>query len=73
LDRRPQIIAPNCVCSDPRGEGKTYAEIATLMDSGSQMQTPALKAIFGFIGTILTGFMGSLVFAAFLKKNPAGA
>jgi len=54
-------------------EGKTEAEAAALIEMASQFQTPLFQALFGFIGTVMTGAVASLIIAAIARKKPAVA
>jgi hypothetical protein len=58
-----------------RMAGKSEPEIKTLLDAQAPMQTPFFSALFGFLGTVVTGFVISLAVGAFLhgKKEQAPA
>jgi hypothetical protein len=45
------------------------ADIKTALDNQARMQTPFMQAFSGFIGTVITGFVISLVAGAFLRKK----
>ncbi|TAK56718.1 MAG: DUF4199 domain-containing protein [Bacteroidetes bacterium] len=52
-----------------RGEGKSETEIETAIQAAMVMQTPFLQALFGLIGTVVTGLIVSLVVAIFYRKK----
>jgi len=52
-----------------RAEGKAATEIKAILDSQAPMQTTFMQALFGFIGTMVTGFVVSLIAGASLKKK----
>jgi len=52
-----------------KAAGKTDAEIAAEVEMAAQFQTPVMQAIFGFIGTVFTGLIGSLIIGAFYRKK----
>lgn len=52
-----------------RANGKSEAEIAADLEASAQFQTPVMQALFGFIGTIFTGLVGSLIIGAFVRKK----
>jgi hypothetical protein len=49
--------------------GKSEIEIEKLLEENSRTQTPFLQALFGFIGTFLTGLLGSAIFSAIFRKR----
>jgi hypothetical protein len=49
--------------------GKSEVEIEKLLEENSRTQTPFLQALFGFIGTFLTGLLGSAIFSAIFRKR----
>lgn len=49
--------------------GKSESEIEILLIENSKTQTPFFQAFFGFIGTILTGLLGSSIFSAIFRKR----
>ncbi len=49
--------------------GMTETEAAAQVEMASQFQTPWYQAIFGFIGTLLTGAVASLIIAIFARKK----
>ena len=48
-----------------RSAGQPEAQI----EAELALQTPLIQAIWGFIGTVVTGFLASLVIAAFLRRK----
>jgi hypothetical protein len=52
-----------------RAQGMSATDIKTALDNQARMQTPFMQAISGFIGTVITGFVISLVAGAFLRKK----
>lgn len=52
-----------------REAGKSEAEIVKLIEIASKSQTPFINAMSGFIGTFLTGLLGSAIIAAILRKK----
>jgi hypothetical protein len=50
-------------------EGKSSEEIAKVLEAGRTMATPLINALSGVIGTVVTGFVGSLIIGAFFKKK----
>ena len=52
-----------------KADGKTEAQIAAELEMASQTQTPVMQALFGFIGTMVTGVVGSLIIGAFYRKK----
>lgn len=51
--------------------GKSPEEVKAQVEAMAAMQTPFLQALFGAIGTIVTGFVVSLVVAAFARRKGA--
>jgi uncharacterized membrane protein len=49
--------------------GKTEAEAAAEVSMAAQFQTPGYQAVFGFIGTLVTGAVASVIIAAFARKK----
>lgn len=49
--------------------GKTEAEAAAEVGLAAQFQTPGYQAVFGFIGTVVTGAVASLIIAGFARKK----
>ena len=54
-----------------KSQGKTESEVKNLLDAQAPMQTSFMQALFGFIGTLVTGVIVSLIAGAFLKGKPA--
>ncbi|MGH7726425.1 MAG: DUF4199 domain-containing protein [Candidatus Eiseniibacteriota bacterium] len=55
-------------------QGQTPEQIKTALDAQAPLQTPLMQACFGLIGTVLTGFLTSLVAGVFIRhKGPAAA
>ena len=52
-----------------RAEGKAATEIKAILDAQAPMQTSFMQALFGFIGTMVLGFVFSLIAGAALKKK----
>jgi hypothetical protein len=52
-----------------RSAGKTEAEVGAALEMGAILQTPLVNALMGVIGTVVTGFLASLVIAAFNRKK----
>lgn len=52
-----------------RARGMSDSEIAAAQQLGASFQTPFWQALFGFIGTAVTGFFTSLVVAAFYRRR----
>lgn len=54
-----------------RAQGMSAIEIEQIQEGTALMQTPLTNAILGFLGTVVTGTLGSLVIAAALRtKTP---
>jgi hypothetical protein len=49
--------------------GKTDAEIKAYLDMGASLRTPLANALLGVFGTVVTGFLASLVIGAFSRKK----
>jgi hypothetical protein len=49
--------------------GMAEEEIQTTLDMQASVQTPFMQAIFGVIGTIVTGLVASLVIAIWVRKK----
>jgi hypothetical protein len=49
--------------------GRSEAEAVAEVEMASQFQTPWFQAIFGFIGTLVTGAVASLLIAIFARKK----
>ncbi len=52
-----------------RHAGKTEAEINAVLELGARVQTPFVNALMGVLGTVVTGFLASLLIAAFNRKK----
>lgn len=52
-----------------RSQGKTEAEIATLVDAEIATQTPLIQALSGVAGTMVTGLVFSLIIGIFTRKK----
>ncbi|MBI4547619.1 MAG: DUF4199 domain-containing protein [Ignavibacteriae bacterium] len=52
-----------------RNSGQSEAEIAAALEASSQTNTPIIQALFGCIGTVVTGFLASLIIGAVVKKK----
>jgi len=50
-----------------REAGRSDAEIKALIDQVAAVQTPAMQAMFGFMGTVVTGVVLSLIIAAVVR------
>jgi hypothetical protein len=54
-----------------KSRGMSAAEIKSTLDAQLPMQTSFMQALMGFIGTVVTGPIVSMVLALFLKKKMA--
>lgn len=52
-----------------REAGTSEAEIKTQLELTAMTQTTFLQAFFGLLGTVITGFLISLIVAAFKRRN----
>ncbi len=52
-----------------RDQGKTEEVIRTTMDLAAKTNTPMASAVGGFIGTVVTGLLASLVIAGFVRAK----
>jgi hypothetical protein len=52
-------------------QGRSPQEIETLLNAQAAMSTPVMQALFGAIGTIVTGLVVSAILAIFLRARPA--
>jgi hypothetical protein len=52
-----------------RDQGKSEAEISTIIEGGKPMANSFANAVAGVIGTIGTGFAGSLIIGAFFRRK----
>jgi hypothetical protein len=46
-------------------------QIKTTLDAQAVVQTSFMQALFGFLGTVITGPIVSMTLGAFFKKKPA--
>jgi hypothetical protein len=56
-----------------KSSGRSEAEIAAELEAEARMSTPFVSAISGFIGTVVTGFLASMVIAVFARKKTSAA
>jgi len=54
-----------------KSRGMSDVQIKTTLDAQAPMQTSFMQALLGFIGTVVTGPIVSMVLALFLKKKEA--
>lgn len=54
-----------------RAEGKSEADIEQYVNTLTTMQNPLMQGIMGFLGTMITGVVASLIIAAFTRKQPS--
>jgi hypothetical protein len=52
-----------------KAKGMSDADIKAQLDAQAPMQTPFMSALFGFLGTVVTGLVIALVAAAFIRKK----
>ena len=52
-----------------RAQGLSETEIAASTQKGARFQNSFMQAFFGFLGTVVTGLLSSLVIAAFVRKK----
>ena len=52
-----------------KNEGKSDEEITKAVEEAKSMNTPMMNAVMGFVGTVGTGLVASLVIAAFARKK----
>jgi hypothetical protein len=52
-----------------KAQGMSDADVAAGIETWSATQTPFLQALMGFIGTVVTGFVGSLIIGAVFRKK----
>jgi hypothetical protein len=50
-------------------QGKSDQEIASLISAAEWSETPIMTALSGFLGTMVTGLVASLIIAIFLRKK----
>ena len=53
-----------------RAQGMSEEQITTTLDQMAPMQTPFMNALMGFLGTLITGVLASLIIAVFYRKKP---
>jgi TM2 domain-containing membrane protein YozV len=51
-------------------QGKTATEIAAAVQGNAASWTPMAQAMSGFIGTLVTGILGSAVIGYFVRRKP---
>jgi hypothetical protein len=51
-------------------QGKTTTEIAAAVQGNAASWTPMAQAMSGFIGTLVTGILGSAVIGYFVRRKP---
>jgi hypothetical protein len=49
--------------------GRSPEEIQQALALAASTQTPAVQAIAGFVGTLITGFVATLIIAAFIRSR----
>lgn len=49
------------------------AEVKAQLEAAAASQTPLIQAVSGMIGTVMTGFVASLIIAALVRRRPAAA
>ena len=54
-----------------RTAGRSDAEIKQVMDMTARTSTPLIQACFGFLGTIVTGIVVSVIIGAFVRAKKA--
>ncbi len=52
-----------------RDSGMAEGDIQARLQAGAAMRTPVMNALQGFVGTVVTGFVASLVIAAFTRRR----
>lgn len=52
-------------------EGKSEAEVSSMVAEWSAGQSPMLQALYGFLGTFVTGVVVSAVLAIWIRARPA--
>jgi hypothetical protein len=52
-----------------RQKGRTEAEIKMALDAARATGTPLINALMGVVGTVVSGFVASLVIGAFFRKK----
>ena len=56
-----------------KGKGMSASDVKTQLDAQAAMQTPFFSALSGFLGTVVTGLVISLIVAAFVRKKDSAA
>jgi TM2 domain-containing membrane protein YozV len=56
-----------------RAQGMSEEMIKAQLDQQAAFQTPFMSAFMGFVGTLVTGLLVSLIVGAFLRKKPEPA
>jgi hypothetical protein len=54
-----------------RAKGMSDTQIREALEAQAAVQTSFMQALFGFIGTVVTGPVVSMILGVFLKKKPA--
>jgi hypothetical protein len=54
-----------------RAKGMSETQIREALEAQAAVQTSFMQALFGFIGTVITGPVVSMILGVFLKKKPA--
>jgi hypothetical protein len=54
-----------------RTAGQTEEQIRQTMEMTAKTSTPMLQALFGFLGTVITGIVVSMIIGAFVKAKKA--
>ena len=54
------------------GQGKSDAEIAAAIQANAASATPMAQAMSGFLGTLVTGIVGSAIIAVFVRCRDRG-
>ncbi|MCX6138449.1 MAG: DUF4199 domain-containing protein [Ignavibacteriales bacterium] len=52
-----------------KAEGKTNAQIEAAMAQAASTQTPFMQALFGFVGTVMTGLIASPIIGLSVRKR----
>jgi hypothetical protein len=54
-----------------RAAGQSEEQIKLAMDMTAKTSTPVMQALFGFLGTMVTGIVVSMIIGAFVKAKNA--
>lgn len=54
-----------------RAAGRPEPEIRQMMEMTAKTSTPAMQALFGFLGTLITGVVVSAIIGAFVRAKRA--